>query len=171
MAILKAPDQKTFSRVPQGTYAARIIAVVPEDHTKTPDQFGELGHWTLKFIWQVEDIRDEDGQSFELAQFVKFVTGDYVAKKGARIGRLPWLTEITRALGEDDIKPGEAVDTDRWIGKRAQLGVLYAREADGGDRNKISAVDTLPAARARTRPAAPGQPKSIVDYDEGDIPF
>lgn len=139
----------------------------------TPDKFGNTGFLTLIFRWLLIGQTDEDGAPIELIQYVKFATGDKPYTKGARAGKLPWLTEITRAFGEEDIQPGDNVDEQRWVGKRAKLGVLEAHTTDGGRTNSINSVSkyTPPVKSANGKPAPKPQPEPVEEEDGEDIPF
>lgn len=169
MAILRAPDRQQFPVVQGGAYLAKVVNVSVEDFTEKPDRFGNKGHHAITFRWQLAGMETDDGAPVEIPQTVKFATGDYLAKQGQRMGRLPWLTEITRAFGTPDIQPGDAVDTDTWIGKEAVLSIQLNRTADGM-RNHIEAVDKPGSAPAGPRVLKP-RPPAPPGGDEGDIPF
>ncbi len=177
MAILTAPAEKTFTTVPTGTYAASVIAVKPLDFTVNPDQFGNKGHWSLEFRWQLETEQDADGWSVELPHTLKFQTGSWVAKQGQRVGHMPWLTEYTRAFGLPDIEAGERFDTDTLIGKRAMLTIVEDRQEGGSVRNKITAIGPVHGRAPRPTMQARPQPKPAVPQventgiDDGDVPF
>ena len=170
MALTAPPAQKEFPTVDQGTYVGKVSKVDIEDHTTTPDNFGKTGHTTLIFRWILIGQTDEDGAPVELVQYVKFATGDKPYTKGARAGKLPWLTEITRAFGEPDIVPGASVDPTQWVGKRAKLGVLEAYSVDGVRKNSINSV-----SRHEPKPKTNGKPAPVPvaeDDDESEsIPF
>ena len=163
MAILQAPAEKSFPTVPQGVYEASVIGVKPEDHTVEPDPWGNVGHWSLQFRWELWGPEDAYGAPITLLHTIKLELGTYLAKKGARVGHMPWLTEYTRAFGLPDIQPKQAVDTDMFLGKRARLHVLLDRNGDGKERNKINGIS---ASKGDPSPAVP-----ILDEDPRDLPF
>lgn len=173
MATLQAPPQKTFPTVDQGTYIGVVESVAIEDHTVEPDKFGRKGHYTLIFRWTIEGQEAEDGSAITLPQYVRLETGERPYSKGPRAGKLPWLTEITRAFGEPDLQPGDDVDPDMWLGKRAKLSVLEQVQADGTFRNAINGV--APAAKKAAGQVAkpkPRQAPAAADDDPDDsVPF
>lgn len=175
MSTLTAPENKTFPVVDQGTYVAKVESVTVEDHMTKPDAFGKSGHHTLVLRWILIGQTDENGQPIHLVQYAKFSTGDKPYKSGARAGKLPWLTEITRAFGIPDIQPGDEFDPESLVGRRAKLGVLLGETADGTERNSINSVSkpdprkpvAAPVKKAVQAPAA----DEDGDLDESSIPF
>lgn len=173
MPTLSAPAPKTFTTVEQGTYTGTVMKIEVEDHTTEPDKFGKKGFFTLVFRWVLEGVEDEDGGEISIPQYVKLTTGDRPITTGTRAGRLPWLTEITRAFGQPDLQPGDPVDTDMWLGKRARLGILQQVQSDGTFKNAINSVNPAKArtagqaaARVAARPAPAPAPA-----DDDDIAF
>jgi len=165
---LTAPAQRTFPTVDQGTYAARVTEVKVEDHMNVADNFGNKGFYTLVFRWELDDAT-EDLEVVSIPLYVKFQTGDKPLSKGPRAGRLPMLTEITRAFGEEDLQPGDEVDEQAWVGKRANLGILEQVTPDGGRRNSINSVKPI-GRKAATGGATRKAPAPVVE-DDGDVPF
>lgn len=175
MTNLTAPAPRTFPTVEQGTYTGVVDRIDVEDCTQIADKFGYRGI-KLIFRWRLEGVASEEGDPITLPQYVKLETGDRPYSKGPRAGRLPWLTEITRAFGEPDIQPGDGVDPDLWVGKRARLAVLEQAQADGTSRNAINAVGPAKPrtgqAAAPAKPAPKPAPTVAEDLDpEGDTPF
>lgn len=169
MQTLKAPAPRTFPTVDQGTYTGTVQSIVVQDWTSTPDTFGNQGHYTLVFTWRLDDLT-EDGQVVTIPHYVRFETGERPYSKGQRAGKLPWLTEITRALGVPDVEPDDEVDVDEWEGKRVRLAILAEQRLDGTIRNKVNAV--LPVLKKGPRAAARAVPVSIeADLAEADMPF
>jgi hypothetical protein len=167
MPILRAPDRAAFPLVAAGQYVATIVNITHEDFREKEDRFGKKGHIALCLRWQLEGMETEEGAPVELLQTVKLVTGDFIAKQGTRIGRLPWLTEITRALLIPDLQAGQDFDYETWFGKKAVLSIHLDRTADGA-RNHIDAVDKIGAEHKGPRVL---QPPKATQPDEGDIPF
>jgi hypothetical protein len=171
MAILNAPAERSFATVPTGTYPATILSVKVLDFTSTPDPFGKTGHHAFEVRWQLSDQVDDNDAPIEILHTIKFQTGDWPAKQGARIGHIPWLTEYTRAMGLPDIQPKAAFDTDCLNGRRALLSIIEDQKEDGSARNKILGV--APAA-GRARRAAPAPVVAVVpgmDDADFDAPF
>lgn len=178
MAILKAPPSRSFATAPQGVYTARVMAVKVEDHTVKPDPFGNVGHYSLQFTWHLDNTMDEDSNPIEVLHTLKFQTGDFIAKQGARPGHMPWLTEYTRAFGMPDIQAGQDVDTDHFLGLRATLGILMEIGSDGRGRNKVNSIQPAqPKMRSAnpTRPAGKAPPPAELgntgDWEQDDTPF
>ena len=171
MALLIAPPSSQFATVDTGTYPSTIIACKALDYTKTPDPFGNIGHWSLQFTWELDDMVDDDDKPVHLPHTIKFQTGDYPAKKGARVGHMPWLTEYTRALLMPDILPGQQVDTDAFLGKRALLSILLDKDAQGADRSKINGIGALAGARSTGRRAASRPAATTEPLEDDDVPF
>lgn len=175
MASLTAPAPRSFPTVEQGTYPGIVDSITVEDYTDIADKFGYRGYKII-FRWRLEGVETDDGEPFTLPQYVKLETGDKPYSKGSRAGRLPWLTEITRAFGEPDIQPESQVDPDLWVSKRAKLSILQQVQSDGTFKNSINAVTRIaaPAARAgqgaarvvAARPAAP-----VEDAEDSSVPF
>lgn len=172
---LTAPAPRTFPTVEQGTYTGIVDTITVEDYTGIADKFGYRGY-KLIFRWRLEGVKTDDGEPFTLPQYVKFETGSAPYAKGARAGRLPWLTEITRAFGEADIEPDDSVDEQLWVGKRAKLSILQQVQPDATFKNAINAVSKLakPATvgQATARPVArPAAPAAVEDLDSDQVPF
>ncbi|MDB5057235.1 MAG: hypothetical protein JWO59_707 [Chloroflexi bacterium] len=171
MTTLTAPkSQKEFPTVDQGTYPAKVSEVGIEDWTQKPDSFGKKGHHTFVYKWLLIGQTDEDGQPIELVEYVKFVTGSIPYTKGARAGKLPKLTEITRAFGEPDLEPGQAFDPETHVGKKAKLGVLESFDADGNRKNNINSHSKYEPKPKTAKPA----PKPVADDEDEDdetVPF
>lgn len=178
VATYQAPEQKPFPVVDQGIYTAFVASISVEDYTATPDKFGHKGHYTFVFRWELEDVVEEQGEPITLVQYVRFTTGNKPATQGGRIGRLPWLTEITRAFGEADLLPGQNVDPQQWVHKRARLGVLLNTLPDGTFKNSINTVGPIIASRSavlqqpmRSPTAAPLADDEVLDDQGNWIPF
>lgn len=171
MALLQAPQSTQFATVSTGNYPSTILAVKPLDYTKTPDPFGNVGHWSLEFRWELDDMVGDDEKPVQLPHTIKFQVGDHPAKKGARIGHMPWLTEYTRALGMPDILPGQTVDTDVFLGKRAMLAILLDKDADGKEKSKINGIAALGQANGTARRAKPAPKPAIEPLEDDDVPF
>ena len=169
--ILTAPEQKTFPTVDQGTYVGKVESIDVQDWTTKPDPFGKKGHYTLVFKWLLAGQTDENDNPITLPQYVRFATGDKPMAKGARAGRLPWLTEITRALCLEDLQPGDAFDPETLVGKRAKLGVLLTEQTDGTLKNSINSVSKADPRKPKTAPKAPPPPADDEDDDPDNIPF
>lgn len=180
---IQAPAERTFPVVEQGTYDATIESVTVLDFSTSPfqinPQFKPRYGYQLEFKWLLDGVTDEQGFSISIPLYAWLETGDRPVSNGPRKGRLPQLTEITRALGEPDIQPETFVDEQAWVGKAAQIGVLLEPKNGGGFRNKINAVSAKrkapgasgvvarPVAKPAARPAAQG----ATDDPNGDVPF
>jgi hypothetical protein len=149
----------------------KVESVSVEDHTVKPDIYGKKGFYTLIFRWLIIGQTDEDGNPVTIPQYVKFLTGDKPYKNGARAGKLPWLTEITRAFGLPDIQPGDAFDPESLVGKRAKLGVLLDEQTDGTLKNSVNTVSKpdprKPVAAPKVAPKP--VPAPAADEDEDDL--
>ena len=157
--------QQTYPTVDQGTYLAGVDAIVVEDHIKTPDKFGNTGFYTFIFKWRLEGVLSEDDKPIIIPQYVRLETGDRPITKGPRAGRLPLMTEITRAFGEPDLQPADEVDEALWVGKRAKLGVLNTPDAAGVAKNSINSVSVAPPRAKKNKPAP-----VIVEDDDPESP-
>jgi hypothetical protein len=137
----------------------------------TPDQFGKTGHYTFVFHWLLEGVTGDQGEEINLPHYVRFEVGDRPYSKGARAGRLPWLTEITRAIGVPDLQPGDDVDPDLWENKRAKLSILLEERADGAPRNRINAAAPVGAKKAAPATAAKRVIVAPEDDESEAVPF
>lgn len=167
MAILNAPAERSFATVPTGTYPATILSVKVLDFTTQPDPFGKIGHHAFEVRWQLADPVDDDDKPIEILHTIKFATGDYPAKTGARIGHIPWLTEYTRALGMPDIQPKAPFDTDSLNGKRALLSLVEDQKESGGTRNKV--IGIRPADMRQRRPTVKQVVAVVAGMDDADF--
>lgn len=170
MAFLTAPQANQFTTVATGDYPATVIACKPLDYTTRPDPFGNVGHWSLQFTWELDDMVDDDDKPVHLPHTIKFQVGDFIAKQGARPGHMPWLTEYTRAMQLPDIQAGDHFDTDSLLGKRASLGVVLDTNSEGKETSKIRSIKALGIVAGTARRARAATP-AVKVIDDEDVPF
>lgn len=184
MPLIEAPPEREFTLVATSDYPSTVTDVKAEDFRNKPDQFGNSGHHALTFTWQLDDMEDDQGKPITLRQTFKFETGDYLIKRGPRTGRLPMMTEITRAFGMPDILPRQTFDTDKFLGQRAILSVILEPKGDGGQHNRINVVSPITGSAngsskviarkpiAGVRAATPGDtPRGTHGSNEDEISF
>ena len=138
MGTLVAPASRGMVAVESDVYVAEFVAYTIEDWTEKPDKFGESGHTTI--IFKFDTFLDpEDGTQVEqMWIWVKLATGDKAN-----------LTKITRAFGLPDLRPGDPVDLDAWLGKRLRATVAQKDDGQGGTRPRLLPDGFMPLKKAK----------------------
>lgn len=146
-------EPRTFTPIPTGSYAARVMEVEP-----TEGRFGPQWRWTFH-LGNVENV---DGDVEE--KTLTYYTPNYISSKN-KLGKM---------LAALRIPIDEPFNSDDLIGRTVTLSVVEAVREDGSVGNNIDAV--LPPRKKKVvedddEPAQPKRATKATTADEDEPPF